>query len=689
MKTTRRGFVQTSALAGVGLALAGSKAVGAGLNPFKHLRKFVADLPGVGPSGIPVATPNRFIYPGTDYYIIVAGQYRQQLHPDLPPSRLWGYADGTLVRPSYRYLGPAVVAKKGVPVRVAYVNQLPNIHPCPVDTTLPGAEPGQPVNRTTIHLHGGFVPWASDGGPYTWVAPFNVHGPSRIRWLPDRFGRLTDDMWYPNAQSSRLMWYHDHAMGITRINAYAGLAAPYVLVDPDEVRMFGPAGLVSRDNLPGVPLVLQDKTFKAVFDAWGRPGDLDYPSVYGPPDGPGTPPPISCVPEFFSDTCVVNGMAFPQLTLPAGVHRFRILNGSQSRMWNLQLYHEQGVTKDPSTTKGPDFIQIGTECGFMPQPVVVSSGNPIDVTKYFAHDQSGYGLLLGGAERADVLIDFSASGGASFILCNDAPAPFPMGDPLAPFGNDFYTGNGAPDSRHGPNTRTIMRIKIMPSAYTGPAGATLLGVLATQLASVNQGLIIPDALIGNVFEPPSGVPVRIRTLNEGVDEFGRLIQVLGTGEMPAMGGVGGTLYGTAYMDPLLPEEQPVAGATEVWDVYNTTGDVHPIHFHLVNVQIMGRAPFNQDYYGNPVDGVFTRSGDWVAPDPNERGYKETVRMNPGEITRVIMKFDLPPDPVVRVRNVNRTVAVPPSPRTGGNEYVWHCHILEHEEHDMMRPFVVL
>ena len=126
----------------------------------------------------------------------------------------------------------------------------------------------------------------------------------------------------------------------------------------------------------------------------------------------------------------------------------------------------------------------------------------------------------------------------------------------------------------------------------------------------------------------------------------------------------------------------------MWDIYNTTGDVHPIHFHLVNVQILGRAPFAQDGDGNPVGGNFTPSGPWIAPDANERGYKETVRMNPGEVTRVVMRFTLPPDPVVNSAGKNRPIQVPTSPRTGGYEYVWHCHILEHEEHDMMRPLVV-
>ena len=113
----------------------------------------------------------------------------------------------------------------------------------------------------------------------------------------------------------------------------------------------------------------------------------------------------------------------------------------------------------------------------------------------------------------------------------------------------------------------------------------------------------------------------------------------------------------------------------MWEIYNTTGDVHPMHFHLVNVQVINRQPFAVKSF-NGVPANFT--GPATPPDQNEVGWKETVKMFPGTVTRIIMQFNLPSVPF----------AVPPSPRTGGNEYVWHCHILEHEEHDMMRPLVV-
>jgi spore coat protein A len=486
------------------------------------------------------------------------------------------------------------------------------------------------------------------------------------------------------------MWYHDHAVGITRLNAYAGLAAGYFLVDGDETRMFGAGGSVLPNQIPGIPLVLQDKSFKNQPDQWGGVGDLWYPSSYGPPDGPATlpMPTVSCVPEFFGDTPVINGMAYPKLTLPAGVHRFQLLNGTQSRVWNLQLYRESVANPGDAdkTRKGPDFIQIGTEGGYLPAPAVVSSGNPFDIGKYLGHDTSGYGLVLAGAERADVLIDFSECAGQSFILFNDAPSPFPSGEEA----NDYFSGSATTpsttDSTRGPSTRTLMRITITPATYNGPkvSDGTLLPLLVTQLGQNDLGLLLEDE-IGVVFDQPPGYTPRTKTLNEGFDPYGRLIQILGT-DFPS--GRDETVYGMHYTDALRADEKHVKGGSEVWDIYNTTGDVHPIHFHLVDVQIIGRAPFAQDDAGNPVGGVFTPSGDFVAPDLNERGFKETVRMNPGEVTRVIMKFDLPPDPVVNVLGHNKKILVPTSPRTGGYEYVWHCHILEHEEHDMMRPLVV-
>jgi spore coat protein A len=180
---------------------------------------------------------------------------------------------------------------------------------------------------------------------------------------------------------------------------------------------------------------------------------------------------------------------------------------------------------------------------------------------------------------------------------------------------------------------------------------------------------------GHPWEPAfpfDGVPTRMLTLNEDFDGYGRLIQRLGTADSMSTNNQGLPTWGLDYMAPTT--ENPSAGAIEVWQIMNLTGDTHPMHFHLVNVQLIQRQPFT----GTPNDWSY--SGPPTPPDPNEVGWKETVRMNPEEVTTIIMQFTLPKLPA--------SMGNPLSPRTGGHEYVWHCHILEHEEHDMMRPLVV-
>ena len=190
-RTTRRRFIQTSAMVGTGLLVGGRRAFGQALDPIKNLRKFVAPLPLPG-SGLALAAPDKAQYNQTgaqaDFYQIVMGQYRQSFHPDLPTTRLWGYADATNGLPNWSYLGASIVATKGTPVRINFVNRLPPVHPLPVDHTIPGAETGQNVNRAVPHLHGGFVVWPSDGGPFHWSTPLLQHGPSWVRWLPNRLG---------------------------------------------------------------------------------------------------------------------------------------------------------------------------------------------------------------------------------------------------------------------------------------------------------------------------------------------------------------------------------------------------------------------------------------------------------------------------------------------------------------------
>ena len=281
-------------------------------------------------------------------------------------------------------------------------------------------------------------------------------------------------------------------------------------------------------------------------------------------------------------------------------------------------------------------------------------------------------LILGPAERADVVIDFSGFAGRDIIIYNDAPSPFPGGAPT----NDYYLGNPRnpiiPVAGFGPDTRQLLRISVAnvapAPANNGPFLKNLNVLDPPALATLPTNLpatLTPTTVVPVLAAPPGATP-RPLTLNEAFDRYGRLLQLLGTTAPQPAGG-----FGMAYTDP--PTEVVANGAMEVWQIYNTTADTHPMHFHLVNAQVLSRQPFKL------LGGVPTLSGVARGPDANELGWKETIKMQPGEVTSILMQFDLPN---------GLPFVVPPSPRTGGNEYVWHCHILEHEEHDMMRPLIV-
>jgi len=692
----RRDFIKTSAMTGTAIAVYGGFGAESVYAFYQSpgLQKYIQPLRGVyplDPNGIPLALPDTFSTSSVDHYSLVAGQYTDHLHPNLGPTTLWGYADGAHPvnsSPLHRHLGGIIVATKGKAVQITMTNNLPAKHIIPMDTTIPGANQAQ--NRTAVHLHGGLVPWISDGGPHDWFAPDGTHGLSFLNnsvvypagpttWLNGQA-----EYYYPNKQSARLVWYHDHAWGITRINAYAGVASAYIIRDVD---LESAAGLpiIEHPDLAGggreVPLVFQDKIFvgtnlAAVDPTWppslpNTPGSLWYAHTYEHPrwalKNGLLLPDSSVVPEFFGDTMLCNGTVYPTVKLEQRRYRFRLLNACNARFLNINLYirdasvdgitlNNKGLVTNPA---GPAITMIGAEGGFLPAYVTLNAPPvPFPGVAQPLPNQ----FLVAPAERADVLIDFSAiPPGTKLILYNDAPAPFPGGKVY----NDYFFGNQqspvVTQAGFGPDTRQLLQIEVVaPSAGSPPDPALHLNLLQPDPTP-----IVPPG----VTMPPLGVPVRDLTLNEVADPYGRLLQLLGT-TSPAVGGG----FGRAYMDT--PTEVIRAGSTEVWRIFNTTADTHPIHFHLVNVQILSRQPFQVKSF----TGVPNFSGPAVGPSPNELGWKETVRMNPGECTTVIMKFDLPQQ---------LPFTVPASPRTGGNEYVWHCHILEHEEHDMMRPLIVI
>jgi spore coat protein A, manganese oxidase len=706
---TRRQFLIASVAAGTALSVPWYLDVRRAYAFYQSpsgLKKFAQPLRGVfplDPSGIPVAIPDALPAPvtGAAHYSLAVAQYTDQLHPNLGPTTLWGYKPAqTLGGPvAQRHLGGIIIAQKGTPIQLTVTNTLPNQHILPVDTTALFSDAaskfgGTGVNAISTHLHGGFVPWISDGGPMSWFTPQasgGNYGPSAgagsiYKTLNPGLQAGQGEYYYPNTQSARLVWYHDHAHDITRLNAYAGIASAYIIRDAFEgnLRNLGLPDFIENGGRE-IPIIVQDKIFVganilAADPTWTgvtSPGSLWYPHTYEHnrwkwnSTGGAIPDP-SVIPEMFGDTMLANGAVFPEATVEARRYRLRVLNACQARFLNLQLYVDDGsadgITLDaatlaPTNAKGPDFLVLGTEGGFLPKPALVPSNVPFNAAAL-----SG-SLITAPAERWDLIVDFSGFAGKKIILYTDAPAPFPIGDSR----NDYFPG--APKNPtvstpgFGPNTRQILRFNVAPATSADPPLAITTSTDLTP--DLDPFLVPPGVAVQNgVVNLPPGTPVRQLTLNEQFDVNGRLIQVLGTNRHGA-----GSPYnfGREYLDPA--SETPTAGATEVWQIANLTGDTHPIHFHLVNVQILARQPFkaNSSYTGTP-----SYTGPARGPDPTELGWKETVRMNPGEVTTVIMQFNLPVVPF----------SVPASPRTGGNEYVWHCHILEHEEHDMMRPLIV-
>jgi spore coat protein A len=697
------------------------------------------------PNGIPVLLPTPDpVFNGTTYpcwmYNITASEFTDTLHSSMNPTTLWGYSDtNTQVK---RHLAGVIVAIRGIASRLRFTNALPSTpHMIPNDKTVPGANLGD--NRIAVHLHGGAVPWISDGGPFDWWAPSGASGLSfkngpgsvldNIPTMPMAAGQA--DYFYPNDQSTRLMWYHDHAWGITRINAYAGVATGYLCLDPaqesaiaDQTALNGLFGLTApfdfkkppvTSTLPDgtkiygyvpsilstIPIVFQEKKFVdaatiATNDptwetALGRTdlsytGALWYDHVYDPAKwrlltGPEykTPPDPSCVAEFFGDTMLVNGTCHPVATLEAKAYRFMFLNAINARFLNLNLLEvapgAEITTPNlvpgtyspgfPTNPPGPPIYQIGTEGGYLVKEVVHPNTRPADVVGFKGN------LYIGCAERPDCVIDFTGCEGKEYILYNDLSGPYPGGDPI----NDFYAGNpDTPQAQVGtsPDTRQIMRFKIVPHV-PGPYNPTeprpFVGMMTlTRVPRNKEPFIIryPAGYTGAtpLPLPPAGTyKTKNLTLNENFDEWGRLRQLVGTTTIkPGSGG-----FGRLYLDPTT--ETSNLNDIEVWNIFNLTADTHPMHFHSVNVQILKRQPFRI------VSGRFYAAGAARGPEPDEFGWKETCKMNPGEMIQVVMKIELPAVPFT----------VPASTRTGDNEFVWHCHILEHEEHDMMRPFVIV
>jgi spore coat protein A, manganese oxidase len=487
-------------------------------------------------------------------------QFAQQLHRDLPNQTIvWGY--------NHSYPGPTFEARRNKPITVQWVNNLPLAHLLPLDTTIEDSPPGLPAVRVSPHLHGGHILSMFDEEPDAWF----TSGSPPTQTGSDFFATKYE---YANDQQAATLWYHDHADGVTRLNVYAGLAGFYLIRDAVEDSLNLPSGRFE------IPLVIQDRAFDAS-------GQLSYPDI-------GVVPfvhPI-WVPMVFGDTALVNGKVWPFLEVEPRKYRFRILNGSNSRFYNLSL------------TSNQHFTQIGSDGGLLPDPVTLDE------------------LLIAPAERADVIVDFAKYKGQAIVLTNDAPAPFPAGGMTPPLP------------------------EIMQFRVTLPLSGRDTSSLPTKLPAFHR------------LNPHSATNVRSLTLNH------KLFAPM----KPTIFQMGPQVGGLPFKADVT--EKPRNHSTEVWNLLNLTDGTHPIHLHLVQYQVLDRQKFDVPLYISSQGTQLKFMGSRVAPDPNEMGPKDTVRANPGQVTRIIARFDALPNDHVR-------------------KYVWHCHILEHEDNSMMRPYVLV
>jgi spore coat protein A len=666
---TRRRFLQSGVGAGAGLILWRFGAGGS---------VFAIPLPGgtLDPTSIPKYETPLVVPPAMprtgmlqsggatiDYYEIGVRQFQQNILPESMgrPTTVWSY--GSVTHPStFNYPAFTIEAAWKRPVRVNWINQLVDgsghylPHLLPIDQTLHWANPPGGPRGTDMegfdptpytgpvpivtHLHGGHSGQESDGFPEAWFLPAANNIPAGFATVGSHYDTFRSEAealygqsWgpggavfqYDNDQPAATIWYHDHTLGMTRSNVYAGPAGFFLLRGGpgDQVGGTLPGPAPALGDPPGtkyyeIPIAVQDRAFNADGSLFYPDSRAFFEGLNQPPTEPfldipfiperackGKPSDISPIfnPEFFGNTIVVNGKTWPKLEVEQRRYRFRFLNGCNSRFLILRF------------SNGLRFWQIGAEGGFLPEPVEL--------------DQ----LLLGLAERADVIVDFTnVSVGDTIVLENLGPdEPFGGGEP----DEDFERADRD-------TTGQVMLFEVVPATSPDPS------------TPPNQlGLPQPPPI------PPATRTRRVslneedsRTVRVTTDQNGNVVLDCADGEpfgprFALLGRmVGGKSKALRWDDPI--SENPQVGATEVWEMYNFTADAHPIHIHEITFEVVNRESIE--------------TGAVRGPEPWESGRKDTVIAYPGEITRVKATFD----------------------RAG--LFVWHCHIVEHEDHEMMRPY---
>lgn len=676
--------------------------------PANQIPQFVDPLPGM-----PIAD-------GTQDLTLTMCEFKTNVLPTgtfapgvAPETWTWGYIVGTTCPTSTKdtYLGPVIVAQRGIPTKIKFINNLGSAadtnvlaYKNSVDQTLHWADPlnkeenecaehammhpGMPPEGecaenykdsipAVVHLHGGDVPPQIDGGPDAWFTSDGNYRGHSYHSFPGTGGDNTAVYRYPNRQEPALTWFHDHTLGATRLNVYAGLAGGYLITDPSDTSI--PSNLP-----PETPLVIQDRSFDKNGQLYFHAGVPFIPN----PDHP------YWVPEFTGDVVAVNGRVWPFLNVEPKRYRFLIINGSNARTYEMSLVDQ--ATK----ALGPVMWQVGTDGGFLDVPVPIDPANKAGLSK----------LVLMPGERADVIVDFgNLPAGTTLLLRNVAKTPYPNG--AVPPGNTLgrvmqfrvVAGSGAPDTSYNPVTGAPLRTPMVRLA--DPVAGTLAPGVTAQ---VKRQLTLNEAM---------GMPMTVN----GITYPGGPLEVLvnntkWTGTMPdgtirsdftpiSVGGVT-----TGYSE--LPRE----GETEVWEFINLTADAHPIHLHLVQFQLMSRQKFDTrkytaayaaayggtvvDGYGPPADynapnldgavggnpGVGGNlKGASMPPVPNEAGWKDTVITYPGQVTRIAVRWA----PMFLPAATAAADAWYDFDPNGGHGYVWHCHIVDHEDNEMMRPAGVI
>jgi len=624
---------------------------------------------------------------------------------------VWGYRAGVTFPSPFTgnygtYIGPVFVASRGTPTQVRFINDLTadNIAWRDwTDQTLHWADPehseenycnhhivpGQPPQDycadhyqgpvpAVPHLHGAETPPVLDGGPDAWfTATGGYHGHAYYTH-PGVSAAANEAVYrYLNTQEAAMIWFHDHLLGGTRLNVYAGIAGAYALIDSDLDLPTGlhPVGLQQGASSPVdylIPIVLQDRSFDTE-------GQLYFPNVGINPEHP------YWVPEFEGDTIVVNGVAWPYLNVEARRYRFLYINGSNAR--GYELFIEDPVTK----VKGPPMWQIGTDGGYLDEPV------KIDPTAPKGQLQK---LVLMPGERADVIVDFSGLAGQTLLMRNTAHHPYDKGTP--------------PD---GATLGRVMVFRVGPGPVTDASYDPASGI---PLRPPMVRLVDPAA--GTLATGVTADKTRQLTLNEVIGPGGPLEILVNNTKWDGMSSYPTTFPG-GVRDDFTPvsvggvteyySELPDEGDTEVWEIVNLTADFHPIHTHLTQFQLINRQKFNTKKYdkaynaafpggvyipaygpplnyntgnlnalgGNPDVTPFLQ-GPAMPPNANEAGWKDTVQMAPGEVTRIAVRFAPTDTPA------GTSGAFPFDPNANGHGFVWHCHIVDHEDNEMMRPYKV-